>query len=222
VEGGAGNDSLYGEASRDTIDGGLGNDSLVGGAGKDELTGGLGKDNFIFDFISERGDTITDFSSKQLDKLVFSREEFNLSDSFKMSWKTLVVGNNPKANEKGPVFLFDKDDHILSIDTNGKASGGIVQIAILEDVSSLKVADFWLSPEADYGDRTRWLQTRSHLATTLHYPPRPKPPPPGHLSQSQLQNDPPRRLRRHIERLRHHPGRHQRLCHDELNQLRQF
>lgn len=49
-----------------------------------------------------------------------------------------------------------------------------------------------------------------------------KPPPPRHLPQAEFQNNPPRRLRRHLERLGHHPCRHQRLCHDELDQFRQF
>ncbi len=38
----------------------------------------------------------------------------------------------------------------------------------------------------------------------------------------ELQNNPPRRLRRHLKRLRHHPGRHQRFRHHQLDQLRQF
>jgi hypothetical protein len=52
--------------------------------------------------------------------------------------------------------------------------------------------------------------------------PYPKPPPPRHLPETKLQNNPPRRLRRDVEHLRHHPGRHQRFCHYQLNQLRQF
>lgn len=52
--------------------------------------------------------------------------------------------------------------------------------------------------------------------------PRPKPPPPRHLSQPEFQNNPPRRLRRHVQRLRHHPGRHQRFRHHQFNQFRQL
>jgi len=60
------------------------------------------------------------------------------------------------------------------------------------------------------------------MSLTSYHPPRPKPPPPRHLSESKLQNDPPRRLRRHVECFRHHAGRHLRFRHHQLDQLRQF
>lgn len=36
------------------------------------------------------------------------------------------------------------------------------------------------------------------------YSPRPKPPPPRHLPETELHHDPPRRLRRNAERLGNH------------------
>lgn len=54
------------------------------------------------------------------------------------------------------------------------------------------------------------------------YPPRPKPPPPRHLPKTELQNNPPRSLRRDVERFCHHPGRHQRFCHHQLDQFWQL
>jgi len=44
IDGGAGNDTLYGSILADTILGGLGNDNLFGGAGDDNLQGGAGAD----------------------------------------------------------------------------------------------------------------------------------------------------------------------------------
>ena len=44
IDGGAGDDSLFGEGGHDQLDGGNGNDSLIGGAGHDNLFGGLGDD----------------------------------------------------------------------------------------------------------------------------------------------------------------------------------
>lgn len=41
------------------------------------------------------------------------------------------------------------------------------------------------------------------------------------LPQAKLQNDPSRRLRRDVERLRHHARRHQRPRHDQIDQFRQ-
>lgn len=54
-----------------------------------------------------------------------------------------------------------------------------------------------------------------------YHPPCPKSPPPRHLAEPQLQNDPPRRLRRHIQGFRHHLRRHQRPRHHQLDQLGQ-
>lgn len=44
IEGGAGNDILFGDGGNDTLLGGVGNDLLVGGAGDDRLQGGEGMD----------------------------------------------------------------------------------------------------------------------------------------------------------------------------------
>lgn len=60
-----GNDLIKGLEGRDTILGGAGNDTLVGGLGGDLLTGGEGSDQFVFDSISDRTDTITDFNTSE-------------------------------------------------------------------------------------------------------------------------------------------------------------
>jgi choice-of-anchor C domain-containing protein len=44
LNGGAGNDQLFGNGGNDTLNGGAGNDSLFGGAGDDTLRGGAGSD----------------------------------------------------------------------------------------------------------------------------------------------------------------------------------
>ncbi|MFM7083462.1 MAG: M10 family metallopeptidase C-terminal domain-containing protein, partial [Hyphomicrobium sp.] len=62
-----GADSLSGGSGADTLDGGTGADSLNGGAGRDIMTGGADADTFIFNGITESGnsattrDIITDF-----------------------------------------------------------------------------------------------------------------------------------------------------------------
>lgn len=58
-----GNDYLRGNDGNDTLSGGDGNDRLQGGRGADVLTGGNGNDIFIFNGLSEGGDTITDFQT---------------------------------------------------------------------------------------------------------------------------------------------------------------
>ncbi|MBG6164968.1 Ca2+-binding RTX toxin-like protein [Labrenzia sp. EL_195] len=54
LDGGAGNDSLKGHGSSDT---------LIGGTGDDGLTGGAGSDTFVFRFAETGHDTISDFSA---------------------------------------------------------------------------------------------------------------------------------------------------------------
>ncbi len=74
------NDNLTGTSSVNTMTGGAGNDTisagggadfLYGGAGADTMTGSTGGDAFIFEAASALGasDTITDFSTAQVDKL---------------------------------------------------------------------------------------------------------------------------------------------------------
>jgi Ca2+-binding RTX toxin-like protein len=60
LNGGGGDDKLYGWTGADTLNGGAGNDTLDGGYDRDVLTGGAGNDRFVFDWHSGR-DTITDF-----------------------------------------------------------------------------------------------------------------------------------------------------------------
>ncbi len=68
LHGGAGNDTLNGGDGNDTIDGGAGNDILTGGAGVDTINGGDGNDYFsgISDDIVNGGNGIdtADFSDK--------------------------------------------------------------------------------------------------------------------------------------------------------------
>ena len=73
LNGNAGNDVLYGGSGNDTLNGGNGNDVLIGGLGNDGMTGGAGADRFMFNGLINNGaDTITDFSTAQGDKLVFT------------------------------------------------------------------------------------------------------------------------------------------------------
>ena len=69
-DGGAGDDSLFGNGGidrlnggdgLDILNGGFGDDVLNGGRGADKLTGGDGFDTFVFTK-GDRGDTVTDFN----------------------------------------------------------------------------------------------------------------------------------------------------------------
>ncbi|MDA9953560.1 hypothetical protein N9D61_04400 [Planktomarina sp.] len=70
VDGGSGNDTLWGSDANETLLGGDGNDELFGGAGTNVLTGGLGADEFQFTKTSTN-DTVKDFSPSDGDTLKF-------------------------------------------------------------------------------------------------------------------------------------------------------
>jgi Ca2+-binding RTX toxin-like protein len=68
---------LNGKGGNDVLIGGTGNDTLIGGTGRDVMTGGAGNDHFVFNSVSEMGnsastrDVITDFAQGQ-DKIDLS------------------------------------------------------------------------------------------------------------------------------------------------------
>lgn len=80
LDGGAGNDVLYGRHGNDVLRGGDGNDVLIGNAGYDILYGGAGADIFVAspsDFAAKHGnnkvyDTVMDFNAAEGDMIDLS------------------------------------------------------------------------------------------------------------------------------------------------------
>ena len=70
VDGGSGDDTLWGSDANETLKGGEGDDELFGGAGTNVLTGGAGADEFQFTKTSTN-DTVKDFSLSDGDTLKF-------------------------------------------------------------------------------------------------------------------------------------------------------
>ena len=66
IDGGEGNDIIWGSNSIETILGGAGNDILFGGVGADTLTGGLGADTFELT-VTSNSLSITDYSQSEGD-----------------------------------------------------------------------------------------------------------------------------------------------------------
>ena len=81
VLGSSHNDTIAGDNAGDVFSGGAGNDTIVGGAAADRIVGGLGADTltgggdanaFQYNFATEGGDTITDFSAAKGDHITIS------------------------------------------------------------------------------------------------------------------------------------------------------
>ncbi len=123
IFGGSGNDLLSGDNGNDYLVGEEGDDILSGGAGVDELYGGTGKDTFIFDLISNAGDTIKDFAISEGDII-------NVSGILSAVFDALQDSISD--------FIFAADDGIktvLSIDQSG--SGNSLNASALVTLESV-------------------------------------------------------------------------------------
>jgi Ca2+-binding RTX toxin-like protein len=73
IDGGDGNDTLYGSDSNDTLYGGNGDDTLYGWGGNDDLQGGTGNDTYMYTDHDTGDDTITEAANLDTDTVDFSQ-----------------------------------------------------------------------------------------------------------------------------------------------------
>ncbi len=114
LNGGSGDDLIYGGAGSDIIRGSTGNDMLVGGDGSDLLFGGQGDDRFVYESLSEFGDTILDFE--------IVRDRIDLQGIFNGN---AALGSNVQAQQLGL--------HSLILANTGS---GMQQVAMLLNVNA--------------------------------------------------------------------------------------
>ncbi len=137
-------DSLTGNASANNLTGGAGNDTLTGLAAKDTLTGGAGADWFRYKATTEGGDTITDFSVADADRLVFTTSAFG-------GITAVIDGTNFFASTNGAPsgttaqFLYNTSSGLLSYDSNGSTVGGNVAIATLTGTPVISASSFLMT-----------------------------------------------------------------------------
>ena len=110
VDGGAGNDTLWGSDANETLQGGDGNDELFGGAGINELIGGVGADEFQFTKTSTN-DTIADFDITEGDTLKF----FN---TYEVQFDRDSVSLNSTGDELSIAYGTDANDVMTITLTN--------------------------------------------------------------------------------------------------------
>ena len=90
LNGGNSNDRLYGEQGNDTLNGGRNNDVLNGGAGDDYVIGGNGSDKFV---VHAGHDTIADFQNNR-DTIDVSETLTTLPFKAYVDSHATVVGGN--------------------------------------------------------------------------------------------------------------------------------
>jgi Ca2+-binding RTX toxin-like protein len=133
--GGAGNDIMFGGTGVDTMSGDAGNDILLGdtgddilngGTGSDVMHGGTGGDTFKWNL----GDTGNDFINDFANGAAATDDVLDLSD--------LLVGESSDAVSLDHYLDFSANsagDTLITVDTNGAASGGGGQTITLEKIA---------------------------------------------------------------------------------------
>ncbi len=130
IDGDAGNDLLQGDTGADALVGDIGDDTLVGGGDSDSLTGGAGADRFVFNFVSEGVDQITDFT--------LGEDVIDLSAIFFGQGVTAAnLANFVQITPAGA-----GSDSFLAVDANGLTGGlSFTIIALVDDVAPATLFD---------------------------------------------------------------------------------
>jgi Ca2+-binding RTX toxin-like protein len=132
LQGGAGNNSLFGTINSDFI---------YAGAGNDTITGGLGADTFRYLNSTEGNDTITDFLVG-VDKLQVVGAGFGGLAAGALNAANFVSGAAPVATAATAQFLYDANTGQLSFDADGTGTGVAVNLVTLVGHPALTTADF--------------------------------------------------------------------------------
>lgn len=141
VQDDAANDKLYGEAGNDILRGGGGADRLFGGTGADTLTGGASRDYFTFTTAAD-GDTITDFTRTEGDKIYLSKAVFTgfaangvlAADAF------YAAAGADAAQDASDRIVYNTTTGALWYDADGTAGAAAELIATLGAGSAPKLA----------------------------------------------------------------------------------
>ncbi len=140
-------DTLTGGNGDNWLRGDGGNDYLVGGLGNDQLRGDGGSDYFVFNTklsAAYNVDDIEDFNvaadTIKLENAIFTK----LSGIGTLSADQFVANDKGCAEDASDRIIYEKDAGNLYYDSNGKASGGRVLFATLDDGLAMTAADFFI------------------------------------------------------------------------------
>lgn len=142
--GDAGNNAFLGMGGADRLTGNGGSDTLEGGRGADTLAGGAGADQFAFVFVTDGGDTISDFTrGAAADKITVSASGFGgglVAGALGAARFQLRADN--LAQDDNDRFIFDTTTRTLWFDADGVGAGSdAVLIATLTSGPDLAASD---------------------------------------------------------------------------------
>ena len=129
ISGLGGSDSLDGGAGLDSITGGAADDLITGGDGADLLTGGDDGDTFDYNFITEAGDTITDFLTG------LEGDTINIADLL-----SGFLGPDDDLDTLGFVQIGGTTDAIIQVDVDGSGDN-FIDLVTLQGVSASVTVD---------------------------------------------------------------------------------
>ena len=119
--GGAGNDTLYGSTARDALAGGAGNDVLDGGLNGDALSGGPGDDTY---YVDDAGDEVTELPEEGYD-LVYSTVSHALAPGIERLFLTGAASIDGRGNALDNFISGNTGNNVLrGEDGNDQLFGG--------------------------------------------------------------------------------------------------
>ncbi|MBW4466540.1 MAG: hypothetical protein KME07_14040 [Pegethrix bostrychoides GSE-TBD4-15B] len=134
---------LVGNVGVNMLDGGAGKDILIGGGGRDTLKGGTEADQFVFTAISDRVDSIVDFSKREGDKILLVASGFQGLKSGAVKRKQFVLGKQAKdGNDR---LIYNKKTGALFYDADGTGGAAQTKIATLMNKPILGASDLMVA-----------------------------------------------------------------------------
>jgi Ca2+-binding RTX toxin-like protein len=147
LNGGSGNDELYGQSYNDDLYGGNNADYLVGDYGNDNLFGGLGQDTFVFDTTLNKNnnvDYLCDFQSGSGGDLIqLSKSIFKGVGDKNTTLKSNKFEEGKNATSSKTKILYNEDKGTLYFTKKGD-EGNKVLFATLQPGVKLDSDDFYI------------------------------------------------------------------------------
>ncbi|MGO2321056.1 MAG: type I secretion C-terminal target domain-containing protein, partial [Vibrio toranzoniae] len=121
LQGGLGDDILFGQGGNDTLLGGLGTDTLIGGLGSEILTGGDDADIFkwVDGDLDGSTDRITDFSVAEGDKIDLSDLFTDVTEQSDATALLNTIGNSITGDSNHSALTVEKGGQQVTIEFDG-------------------------------------------------------------------------------------------------------